>query len=116
MRSVVYEGERNGIYVQDSDLFKVHYSKDYAFNDFRKDVLENKRNSGRKQNGRSNGETKFSLKENDTSKKYSYELSDGQIKKLIADITMKKVYSKVESETLISIVFLNNDIISKITQ
>lgn len=45
---------------------------------------------------------RFDLKEDDLSKKYHYELSDGQIKKLIADKTMRKVYSKVESEKIIN--------------
>lgn len=45
---------------------------------------------------------RFDLKEDDLSKKYRYELSDGQIKKLIADKTMRKVYSKVESEKIIN--------------
>lgn len=45
---------------------------------------------------------RFDLKEDDLSKKYHYELSDGQIKKLLADKTKKKVYSKVESEKVIN--------------
>ena len=45
---------------------------------------------------------RFDLKEDDLSKKYHYELSAGQIKKLIADKTMRKVYSKVESEKIIN--------------
>ena len=48
-----------------------------------------------------NKDIRFELKDN-SSKKYFYELSDGQIKKLIADKTMKKVYSKVESESVIN--------------
>lgn len=48
-----------------------------------------------------NKDIRFELKDN-FSKKYFYELSDGQIKKLIADKTMKKVYSKVESESVIN--------------
>lgn len=48
-----------------------------------------------------NKDIRFELKDN-SSKKYFYELSDGQIKKLIADKTMKKVYSKVESEKVIN--------------
>ena len=103
IRSVIYEGERNGIYTQDSYLFQTHYCKDYEFNDFRKNVLENKGNSSGKQDGRrSNGEIKYSLKEDDSTKKYFYELTDGQIKKLLADKTKKKVYSKVESEKVIN--------------
>ena len=49
-----------------------------------------------------NEDIRFDLKEDDLSKKYHYELSDGQIKKLIADKTMRKVYSKVESEKIIN--------------
>lgn len=49
-----------------------------------------------------NEDIRFDLKEDDLSKKYRYELSDGQIKKLIADKTMRKVYSKVESEKIIN--------------
>lgn len=45
---------------------------------------------------------RFDLKENDPSKKYFYELTDGQIKKLLADNTKRKVYSKVESEQIIN--------------
>ncbi len=48
-----------------------------------------------------NKDIRFDLKDN-PSKKYRYELSDGQVKKLIADTTMKKVYSKVESEKVIN--------------
>lgn len=48
-----------------------------------------------------NKDIRFELKDN-SSKKYFYELSDGQIKKLIADKTMKKVYSKVEAEKVIN--------------
>lgn len=48
-----------------------------------------------------NEDIRFDLKD-DSSKKYFYELSDGQIKKLIADKTMRKVYSKVESEKIIN--------------
>lgn len=53
-------------------------------------------------NPTANEDIRFDLKESDPSKKYFYELSDGQIKKLIADKTMKKVYSKVESEKVIN--------------
>jgi hypothetical protein len=53
-------------------------------------------------NPTANEDIRFDLKESDPSKKYFYELSDGQIKKLIADKTMKKVYSKVESESVIN--------------
>lgn len=102
-RRFLYEQARNDIPTENSDLFKVNYSKDFKFNDFKKEVLENKRNSGIERDGRrSNGETKYSLKEDDSSKKYFYELTDGQIKKLLADKTKKKVYSKVESEKVIN--------------
>lgn len=53
-------------------------------------------------NPTANEDIRFDLKESDPAKKYFYELSDGQIKKLIADKTMKKVYSKVESESVIN--------------
>lgn len=49
-----------------------------------------------------NEDIRFDLKKDDLSKKYHYELTDGQIKKLIADKTMRKVYSKVESEKIIN--------------
>ena len=38
----------------------------------------------------------------DNSKKYSYDLSEGQIKKLIANNTRTKVYTKAESEKIIN--------------
>ena len=53
-------------------------------------------------NPTANEDIRFDLKESDPSKKYFYELTDGQIKKLLADKTKKKVYSKVESEKVIN--------------
>ena len=50
----------------------------------------------------SDSNIRFNLVDDPTAKPYFYELSDGQIKKLIADKTMKKVYSKVESESVIN--------------
>ena len=49
-----------------------------------------------------NQDIRYSLKD-----KYFYKLSDGQIKKILADYTRPKVYSKVEAEQIISNVLGN---------
>ena len=49
-----------------------------------------------------NGDIRFSLKD-----KYFYQLTDGQIKKLLANSTKFKVYSKVEAERIINNVLGN---------
>lgn len=47
---------------------------------------------------------RYSLKD----KNYSYKLTDGQIKKLVADGTRMKVYSKIESEQVINTILDNS--------
>lgn len=104
-RENIYARERNGIQAETNDLFEVYYSKDYRFSDFKRDVVEGVPNRNGEQDGtRSNREIKFSLKKDGLSKKYRYELSDGQIKKLLADKTKPKVYSKVETEETINMI------------
>jgi len=44
----------------------------------------------------------LTLPEDPTAKPYFYELTDGQVKKLLADYTRRKVYNKVEAEEIIS--------------
>ena len=44
---------------------------------------------------------RFNLSDDPTAKPYFYELTDGQVKKLLANSTKMKVYSKVESEGII---------------
>lgn len=65
----------------------------YTDNDTRSDII-----------GRLDG-IKFSLKSAD---KYFYELTDGQVKKLLADKTKMKVYSKVEAEQVINTILDNS--------
>lgn len=45
---------------------------------------------------------RFNLVDDPTAKPYFYELTDGQVKKLLANSTKMKVYSKVESEGVIN--------------
>ena len=45
---------------------------------------------------------RFNLVDDPTAKSYFYELTDGQVKKLLANSTKMKVYSKVESEGIIN--------------
>lgn len=56
--------------------------------------------------GDTESETQFnlSLPEDPTAKPYFYELSDGQVKKLLANYTRRKVYNKVEAEEIITTV------------
>ena len=48
-----------------------------------------------------NQDIRFLLSDDPTAKPYFYELTDGQVKKLLANSTKMKVYSKVESEGII---------------
>lgn len=50
---------------------------------------------------------RFNLVDNSTEKPYSYELTNGQVKKLLADFTKKKVYNKSEAEGIINAVVGN---------
>lgn len=52
-----------------------------------------------------NEDIRYSLKSAD---KYFYELTDGQVKKLLADKTKMKVYSKVEAEQVINTILDNS--------
>ena len=56
--------------------------------------------------GDTESETQFnlSLPEDPTAKPYFYELTDGQVKKLLANYTRRKVYNKVEAEEIITTV------------
>ena len=47
------------------------------------------------------GDVRFNLVDDPTAKPYFYELTDGQVKKLLANSTKMRVYSKVESEGII---------------
>ena len=49
-----------------------------------------------------NQDIRFLLSDDPTAKPYFYELTDGQVKKLLANSTKMKVYSKVESEGIIN--------------
>lgn len=49
-----------------------------------------------------NEDIRFLLSDDPTAKPYFYELTDGQVKKLLANSTKMKVYSKVESEGIIN--------------
>lgn len=49
-----------------------------------------------------NEDIRFNLVDDPTAKPYFYELTDGQVKKLLANSTKMKVYSKVESEGIIN--------------
>lgn len=61
---LLYEQEKNGIPTKTTNLFKIHYSKDFRFSDFRASLGKSSENSGRKQDGaRSDREVKFSLKD-----------------------------------------------------
>ena len=63
---LLYEQEKNGIPTKTTNLFKIHYSKDFRFSDFRASLGKSSENSGRKQDGaRSDREVKFSLKDSD---------------------------------------------------
>lgn len=50
----------------------------------------------------SDSNIRFNLVDDPTAKPYFYELTDGQVKKLLANSTKMKVYSKVESEGIIN--------------
>ncbi len=50
----------------------------------------------------SDSSIRFNLVDDPTAKPYFYELTDGQVKKLLANSTKMKVYSKVESEGVIN--------------
>lgn len=50
----------------------------------------------------SDSSIRFNLVDDPTAKPYFYELTDGQVKKLLANSTKMKVYSKVESEGIIN--------------
>ena len=56
--------------------------------------------------GDTESETQFnlSLPEDPTAKPYFYEMTDGQVKKLLANYTRRKVYNKVEAEEIITTV------------
>lgn len=61
---LLYEQEKNGIPTKTTNLFKIHYSKDFRFSDFRASLGKSSENSGRKQDGaRSDREVKFSIKD-----------------------------------------------------
>lgn len=49
-------------------------------------------------------EFSLTLPEDPTAKPYFYELTDGQVKKLLANYTRRKVYNKVEAEEIITTV------------
>ena len=53
--------------------------------------------------GENQGDTRFSLKD-----KYFYRLTDGQVKKAVANYTKFKVYSKVDAESIINSVLASN--------
>lgn len=75
-RRLIYEQAKYDISTENSELFKVYYSKDFKFSDFTEKLQNNRKNSGVEQNGtRSNREIKFSLKEDGLSKKYRKEAS-----------------------------------------
>lgn len=60
---LLYEQEKNGIPTKTTNLFKIHYSKDFRFSDFRANLGKSSENSGRKQDGtRSDEEVRFSRK------------------------------------------------------
>ena len=59
----MYAGEKYGIYTENSDLFKIYYSKDFRYNDFITELQNGSQDSNGKQNGaRSYRETKFFIK------------------------------------------------------
>ncbi len=64
IRSVVYARERNGIHTENSDLFKIYYSKDFRYNDFIAKIQNYSQDSNGEQVGtRSSRKVRFSLKE-----------------------------------------------------
>ncbi len=74
-RSDIYHAESIGIRAENSDLFKVHYGSNYAFDDFQRTRARNSRNNLIEQDGRRSGaeaenrtgnEVKHSLRENAT--------------------------------------------------
>lgn len=56
----------------------------------------------------SDSNIRFNLVDDPTAKPYFYELTDGQIKKLLANSTKMKVYSKVEAEQVINTILDNS--------
>lgn len=58
-------------------------------------------------NPSANEDIRFSLKDDPSTKKYFAELTDGQVKKLLADNTKLKVYSKVEAEGIVNNIISN---------
>lgn len=58
-------------------------------------------------NPTTNEDIRFSLKDDPSTKKYFAELTDGQVKKLLADNTKLKVYSKVEAEGIVNNIISN---------
>ena len=53
-RSIIYAGERKGIYTETNGLVKVHYAKDFKYSDFRRSVTKNLQDSYGEQNGAGN--------------------------------------------------------------
>jgi len=74
IRRIIYDGENNGIPTQDTELLQTYTSKTYSYNDFVREISQDKGNSSSKQDGRgSSRKTQFSLKdtvEQDVVKEY----------------------------------------------
>ena len=63
IRRIIYDGENNGISTQDTELLQTYTSKTYSYNDFVREISQDKGNSSSKQDGRgSSRKTQFSLK------------------------------------------------------
>ncbi len=103
IKEVIYEYEKRGLQVKTAELFYVYHSKDYEFAIWSKErrgsvqdnPLRGGEQDGRGTFGEIEGSLKFSRKTDGTSAR---KLSEGQIKKRIANFTQKKSYSKIEAE------------------
>lgn len=94
---LLYEQEKNGIPTKTTNLFKIHYSKDFRFSDFRASLGKSSENSGRKQDGaRSSRKVKFSLKDSDGNElsPEQQEYYNPKIKELLSSGEWKSWYDK----------------------
>ncbi len=125
VRNYIYEREssRTSTSVIVENLYEQELIREYRDSDFgdyqelKGQRRESKRDSGIDrdlQDGRrdldqniENELGKFSLKESTEKDKYFYRLTDGQVKKALANYTKFKVYSKVDAESIINNVLGN---------
>ena len=51
IRSVIYAGEKHGIYTENSELLKIYFGKDYRYNDYIAEFQNHSQDSNGEQDG-----------------------------------------------------------------